>query len=214
MTAPASTTAASAVSSGPRPERSTSGIGPLIRSGYAIGIAPSPGGGRLVRLGICHHTHDDVIGLAKDAGGKGVPGISVHPARAISLDDHVVLGIGGIITKQLHDLGAVTILEADRGQVRTRTHIEILESDAAVAAENRLKSMSDRNIVARYLIELDYQGIGINPSAGGDLASQHHHAGFHHGFAGYAGAWILCEEFIYNCIRDLVGNLVRMTFGN
>ncbi|MNI30350.1 hypothetical protein D3C73_841960 [compost metagenome] len=54
----------------------------------------------------------------------------------------------------------------------------------------------------------------IDPGAGGDLAANQHHAGFHVGFAGYAGFWILFQDGIKNGIRDLIGNFIRMSFGN
>ncbi|MNH10770.1 hypothetical protein D3C79_702590 [compost metagenome] len=53
----------------------------------------------------------------------------------------------------------------------------------------------------------------IYPSAGGDFATDQHHAGFHVGFASYARLRILFQDGVENGIGDLVGNFIGMPFG-
>jgi hypothetical protein len=54
----------------------------------------------------------------------------------------------------------------------------------------------------------------VDLGVGGDLARQHHQAGAHQGFGGDAGGGVLDQDGVQDGIGNLVGDLVRMAFGN
>src|SRR6185437_13265032 len=54
----------------------------------------------------------------------------------------------------------------------------------------------------------------VDPRIGGDLAGDDRHAGLDHGFAGHARARVLRDDRVEHGIGDLVGDLVRMAFGD
>ncbi len=58
------------------------------------------------------------------------------------------------------------------------------------------------------------QRFQVDPGAGGDLAGDDRHAGLHQGFAGHARARILGQDGIQHGVGNLVGDLVRMPFGD
>src|SRR5690606_1315519 len=68
--------------------------------------------------------------------------------------------------------------------------------------------------VADILDDAAHQVFQVDPGAGGNLATNDGNPGFHHGFAGHAGKFILGENGIQHCVGNLVGQLVRMAFGD
>ena len=58
------------------------------------------------------------------------------------------------------------------------------------------------------------QRFDVDPRAGGDFAGDDRHAGLDHRFAGHARALVLREDRVEHGIGNLVGDLVRMAFGN
>ena len=49
---------------------------------------------------------------------------------------------------------------------------------------------------------------------GGDFAGDDRGAGLHHRFAGHAGALVLRQDRVEDGVGDLVGDLVRVAFGD
>src|SRR5690606_27386719 len=68
--------------------------------------------------------------------------------------------------------------------------------------------------VADVLDHAAHQVFQIDPGAGGDFATDDGNPGFHHGFAGHAGIFVLAEDGVQHGVGNLVSQLVRMAFGD
>jgi hypothetical protein len=58
------------------------------------------------------------------------------------------------------------------------------------------------------------QRVVVQDGAGGNFAGDHGQAGGHQGLAGNTALGVYLHDFIENRIGNLVGNLVRMAFGD
>ena len=61
---------------------------------------------------------------------------------------------------------------------------------------------------------LAHQLLEIDPGRGGDLAGDDGHTGLHQGLAGHASLLVAGDDGIQHRIGNLVGDLVRMSFGH
>ena len=95
-----------------------------------------------------------------------------------------------------HALGDIGRLLVDGGENRTgfpvESHRGVVVADLADGLPDDLRVIDD--------------------GVGGYLAGDDRHARGHHGFAGNARLGILGENGVKNCVRYLVGDLVRMPF--
>ena len=69
-------------------------------------------------------------------------------------------------------------------------------------------------VVADVHDDLAGQRFQVDPGAGGDFTGHDGHARLHHGFAGHARALVLGQDGVEDRIGNLVGDLVRMAFGD
>jgi len=132
--------------------------------------------------------------------------------RQVDRGRHVAVGlVGGIAEHQalvasahffgllaVHALGDVRRLLADQVQHATGGAVE-----ADVGA-----------VIADVQDHLAGQRFQVDPGGGGDFTGHDRHAGLDHGFAGHAGTLVLGKDRVQHRIGDLVGNLVRMAFGD
>ncbi len=69
-------------------------------------------------------------------------------------------------------------------------------------------------VVADVQNDLAGQRFQIDPGTGGHFAGHDRNAGLDHRLAGHAGALVLRQDGVQHCVGDLVGDLVRMAFGD
>jgi hypothetical protein len=69
-------------------------------------------------------------------------------------------------------------------------------------------------VVADVVDDLARQCLDVDPGDGRDFAGDDRGTGLHHRFAGDAGALVLRQDGVENGVGDLVGDLVRVAFGN
>ncbi|MNV29696.1 hypothetical protein D3C71_1209300 [compost metagenome] len=71
-----------------------------------------------------------------------------------------------------------------------------------------------RVVVADRVDDVAGQVFDVDPRRGGDFAGDDGRTGLDQGFAGHAGAFVLGQDCVQHRVGDLVGNLVRMAFGD
>ncbi len=117
--------------------------------------------------------------------GGFVRGIAEHHA--------LVAGAAGV-----HALGDVAGLLVDGGDHGAGVGVEAVEGVV----------VADRGHHAAH------QALEVDVGLGGDFAGNDDQAGCGEGFGGDAAIGVLLQAGVENGVRDLVGNLVRMAFGD
>ena len=164
----------------------------LIAEGdLALGVGPQPGQhAALAHLGLPLH---QPMGVG-DGGGHQ------HVGFVAGVAEHQALVASALLLRAIavHALGDVRRLLADAGQYGAGRAVE---ADMGVVVAD-----ADHGI-AHDLVE-------IHPRRRGDFASQDDDAGLDQGFAGDAGLGVFSNNGVQHGIGNLVGDFIRMPFGN
>ncbi len=164
----------------------------LVAQGdLALGVGAQPGElAVLAHLGLALHQ-----AVRERDGGR-----HQHVGLVGRVAEHQALVAGALLALVLavHALGDVGGLLADD-----------VEHAAARAVEAHVGG-----VVADVEHGLAHQRFHVDPGAGGDLAGHDHHTGLDQRLAGDAPARVGRQDRIEHGIGDLVGDLVRVAFGN
>src|SRR5690606_21924726 len=119
--------------------------------------------------------------------------------------------VGGVAEHQALVAGALLLgLPAVHALVDVR---RLLADQVEHAAGGAVETDVGR-VVANVQDHLAGRGFQVDPGRGGDLAGDDRHAGLDHGLAGHARALVLGQDGVQHGVGDLVGDLVRVAFGD
>ena len=88
-----------------------------------------------------------------------------------------------------------------------RLLVDRLQNGAGVAVKTVLGS-----VVADVYDHVPCDLLNVHLGSGGDFAHAEHHASFHNGFTRYASLAVLFQNCVQHCVRNLVADLIRMSF--
>ena len=122
--------------------------------------------------------------------------------------------IGFIAGKAKHQALIASALIFQAGAVNALSNVRRLLADDVDNAAGGTVIADIRAVVADTGNDITHQLFQINPGAGADFAGNDCHTGFYQGFTGDAGVFVFADDGIQHRIGNLVGNFVRMAFGD
>jgi hypothetical protein len=132
--------------------------------------------------------------------------------RVLDRRRHQHIGfVGGVAEHQALVAGALVFRF---GAVDALVDVRRLRADQVQHAAGRAVEVDVRTVVADAVDHAADDAFVIDPGGGGDLAGHDGDAGLHQRFAGHARVFILRDDGVEDGVRHLVGDLVRMAFGN
>jgi hypothetical protein len=161
---------------------------------------------------------DLALGVRAQPGQCGIP-LLAH--LGLLLDQTV-----RIVDRRRHQFGGLVAGVAEHqalvagalffGILAVHAHVDIgrLLADHVQDAAGGSVEADVGGVVADVADDLAHQRFQVDPGAGGDLAGDDRHAGLDHRLAGHARALVLGQDRIEYRVRNLVGDLVGVAFGN